>query len=181
LFHVGNAPGGVYLGLFLKRDLHADEWVLSSAFVVSMIAWMLAVRFAGPLADRVGRRPLLVIGWCAMTVRLLLIAIAFAPWQVLAIQVLDGAAQALFAVAAAAWMTDRLNDPRRVGEAQALVGVALVLGSAIGPTLSGLIVDQLGYRGMFLTLAGVGALATVIVVAFIPETLRAQPAKTSPS
>ena len=181
LFHIGNAPGGVYLGLFLKRDLHADEWVLSIAFVVSMVAWMLAVRFAGPLADRVGRRPLLVIGWSAMTVRLLLIAAAFAPWQILVIQVLDGAAQAFFAIAAAAWMTDRLNDPRRVGEAQALVGVALVLGSAIGPTLSGLIVEQLGYRGMFLSLAGVGAIATVIVVAFIPETLRAPTAKASTS
>ena len=60
LFHVANAPGGVYLGLFLKRDLHAPERMLAYAFVVSMVAWMLVVWPAGWLADRCGRKPLLI-------------------------------------------------------------------------------------------------------------------------
>jgi MFS family permease len=173
LFHVANAPGGVYLGLFLKRDLAAPDWVLSAAFAVSMVAWMAAIRLAGGLADRLGRRPLLIAGWAMMAARPALIAAATEPWQVLAMQVLDGAAQALFAVAAAAWMTDRLADPRRAGEAQALVGAALVFGSAVGPALSGLVVDGLGYRGTFLLMAGIGAMATTIVVAFVPETMPA--------
>jgi predicted MFS family arabinose efflux permease len=105
-----------------------------------------------------------------MTVRLALVALAQAPWQVLAIQVLDGLAQGLFAVAAAAWVTDRLADPRRVGAAQVLVGSALVFGSAVGPALSGLVVDALHYRGLFGLLTGVGTLATLLVVALIPET-----------
>ena len=69
---------------------------------------------------------------------------------------------------ALAWMTDRLADQKRVGEAQVLVGSALVAGSAIGPTLSGLVVDALGYRGMFWLLAGIGTMATLIVVLFVP-------------
>ena len=52
LFHAANAPGGVYLGLFLKRDLQAPERMLAYAFVVSMVAWMLVVWPAGWLADR---------------------------------------------------------------------------------------------------------------------------------
>jgi CHASE3 domain sensor protein/predicted Na+-dependent transporter/predicted MFS family arabinose efflux permease len=176
LFHVSNAPGGVYLGLFLKRDLQAPDWALSTAFVVSMVAWMAAIRLAGGLADRLGRRPLLIAAWSVMASRLALVALATAPWQVLAVQVLDGAAQALFAVAAAAWVTDRVADPRRAGEAQALVGAALVFGSAIGPALSGLVVDALGYRGTFLLLAGIGTAATAVVVAFVPETAPARAA-----
>ncbi len=172
LFHVANAPGGVYLGLFLDTDLHAAPRVLSYVFVIDMVAWMLVVWPAGRLADRLGRKPLLVAGWAAMTLRLVLVAVAVAPWQVLAVEVLDGLAQGLFIVAAASWVTDRLADPRRVGEAQVLVGSALVAGSAIGPTLAGLVVGVLGYRGMFWLLAGVGALATFVVVAFVPETLR---------
>lgn len=171
LFHVANSPGGVYLGLFLKNDLHAEKRTLSHAFVVSMVAWMLVVRFAGPLTDRLGRKPMLLAGWLSMTIRLVLVALAMAPWQVLAIQVLDGAAQGFFAVAAAAWVTDRLADPRRVGEAQALVGTALVFGSAVGPALSGLVVDQLGYRGMFGLLAGIGAFATGMILTLVPETM----------
>ncbi len=170
LFHVANAPGGAYLGLYLKQDLGAPQSFLSYAFVVSMVAWMLAVRPAGTLADRLGRKPLLVAGWALMTLRLVLIALAHAGWQVLAVQPLDGLAQGLFAVTAAAWVSDRLADPKRVGEAQVVVGCALVGGSALGPALAGLVVDSLGYRGTFWVLAGVGALATAVVVFLVPET-----------
>lgn len=174
LFHVANAPGGVYLGLYLKRDLQAPDRYLSYAFVVSMIAWMLAVRVAGRFADRFGRKPLLVIGWSATAVRLGLIALATSPEQILGIQVLDGLAQSLFAVAAAAWVTDRLADPRRVGEAQVLVGSSLVFGSAVGPLLCGLIVGRIGYAVMFGLLAGIAAVALFLVIALIPETMRAR-------
>ncbi|HZZ82629.1 MAG TPA: MFS transporter, partial [Gemmataceae bacterium] len=136
LFHVANAPGGVYLGLYLKRKLQAPDRYLSYAFVVSMIAWTVAVRFVGRFADRFGRKPLLIVGWGATAVRLGLIAVAGSAEQILAIQVLDGLAQSLFAVAGAAWVTDRLADPRRVGEAQVLVGSSLVFGSAVGPLMS---------------------------------------------
>ena len=47
LYHAANAPGGVYLGLFLKRDLHAPDRLLAYAVAVSMVAWMLVVWPAG--------------------------------------------------------------------------------------------------------------------------------------
>ncbi|MGB0070135.1 MAG: MFS transporter, partial [Isosphaeraceae bacterium] len=83
----------------------------------------------------------------------------------------DGLGIGLFAVVAAAWVTDRLADPRRSGEAQVIVGACLVLGSALGPAASGFLVGPLGYRGLFASLAGLGAVATAIVVALVPETL----------
>jgi MFS family permease len=75
-------------------------------------------------------------------------------------------------VLAAAWVTDRLGDPRKAGEAQVLVGSALVFGSAIGPAVSGLVVDALGYRGTFAALGSVGAVATLLVIGMVPETLK---------
>jgi MFS family permease len=172
LFHTANAPGGVYLGLFLKRDLHAPERMLAYAFIVSMVAWMLVVWPAGWLADRFGRKPLLIAGWAIMSVRLGLVALLHDPWLIVANQALDGLGNGLFAVIAAAWVTDRLADPRRSGEAQVIVGSCLVLGSALGPAVSGFLVAPLGYRGLFALLAGIGSLATVIVLACVPETLR---------
>lgn len=169
LFHIANAPPGAYLGLFLKTDLGAPARDLSYAFVVSMVAWTACVRPVGWRSDRLGRTPLLVAGRAAMTVRLGLLALAREGWQVLAVQLLDGLAQGLFAVAAAAWVTDRLGDPRRAGEAQVLVGSALVFGSAVGPGLAGLVVTDLGYRGTFGMLAAVGVVATLVVVLAVPE------------
>lgn len=170
LFHFANAPPGAYLGIFLKEDLGASTRQLAFAFVISMVVWMTVVRPSGRLSDRIGRRPLLLAGWAAMAVRLGLLAIAEEGWQVLLIQVLDGLGQALFAVAAAAWVTDRLADGRRAGEAQVLVGSSLVLGSALGPAAAALVVEELGFRGLFAALAGVGAIATLIVIVFVPET-----------
>ncbi|APW59918.1 MFS transporter [Paludisphaera borealis] len=171
LYHAANAPGGVYLGLFLKRDLEAPDRMLAYAFVVSMAAWMLVVWPAGWLADRWGRKPLLIAGWAIMSIRLGLLALIHAPWIAVANQALDGLGNGLFAVIAAAWVTDRLADPRRSGEAQVIVGSCLVLGSALGPAASGFLVGPLGYRGLFAALAAVGVVATAIVAAFVPETL----------
>jgi len=171
LFHTANAPGGVYLGLFLERDLHAARYQLAAAFIVSMAAWMLVVRPAGVLADRWGRRPLLIAAWAVMALRLAIVAFARSPGQVVANQALDGLANGLFAVLAAAWVTDRLGGARRAGEAQAIVGTALVFGSALGPYLSALWVEALGYRGLFGVLAGVGAAATLLVILAVPESL----------
>jgi predicted MFS family arabinose efflux permease len=169
LFHAANAPGGIYLGLFLIRDLHAPDRMLAYAFVVSMVAWLLIVWPAGWFADRWGRKPLLVAGWTIMAMRLAFVAVCQSPWMAVANQVFDGLANGLFAVVAAAWVTDRLGDPRRSGEAQVIVGSCLVLGSALGPAASGFLVDPLGYRGLFAVLAGLGAVAAAIVVALVPE------------
>ncbi len=171
LFHTANAPGGVYLGLFLKQDLHAPDRMLAYAFVVSMVAWMLVVRPVGRLADRLGRRPLLIAAWAIMALRLGIASVARSPWEVIGNQALDGLANGMFAVLAAAWVSDRLADPRRQGEAQVIVGCSLVVGSAIGPALSGRIVESLGYRGLFALLAGLGAFVTALVVFAVPETL----------
>ncbi len=171
LYHAANAPGGVYLGLFLKRDLHAPERMLAYAFVVSMAAWMIVVLPAGWLADRFGRKPLLVAGWTIMTVRLGLVSLVHSPWLAVANQALDGLGNGIFAVVASAWVIDRLADPRRAGEAQVIVGSCLVLGSALGPAAAAVFVGILGYRGLFAALAAVGVVATTIVAVFVPETL----------
>ncbi|MGP0067702.1 MAG: MFS transporter [Isosphaeraceae bacterium] len=171
LYHAANAPGGVYLGLFLRRDLQAPDRMLAYAFVVSMLAWMLVVWPAGWLADRCGRKPLLIAGWTIMAVRLGLVSVVQSPILVVANQALDGLGNGLFAVMAAAWVTDRLADPRRAGEAQVLVGSCLVLGSALGPAAAAVLVGPLGYRGLFSALAALGAVATAIVIFLVPETL----------
>ena len=134
LYHAAESPGACYLGLFLKRDLHAPDRLLAYAFAVSMVAWMLVVWPAGWLADRWGRKPLLVAGWTIMAVRLALVSVIHRPLLAVANQALDGLGNGLFAVLAAAWVTDRLADHAgQVGRgAQVIVGSCLVLGSAAG-------------------------------------------------
>jgi MFS family permease len=171
-YHAANAPGGVYLSLFLRDTLHAPGRMPAYAFAVSMVAWMLVVVPAGKLADTLGRKPMLVAGWVIMVLRLVFVALAQTPWQVVLNQALDGLGNGIFAVIAAAWVTDRLGDPRRSGEAQAIVGCSLVFGSAVGPAITGFLVEPLGYRNLFWVLAGIGSVATAILILLVPETLK---------
>ncbi len=173
LFHFANAPAGIYLARFLEGDLAAPAPGSRLRVRHQHDRLDAAGAAAGRWADRIGRRPLLIAGWATMAVRLALLAVAQTAGQVLAIQTLDGLANGAFAVLAAAWVTDRLADLRRVGTAQVLVGTALVGGSAAGPLVAGLIVDAVGYRGMFALLAGVGAVGTMLIILGVPETLRA--------
>jgi MFS family permease len=101
---------------------------LAAAFVVNMTACMLAGRPAGRLADRYGRRRLLIVAWALMALRVAIAAIARTSGQVVANQALEGLADGLFVVLAAAWVTDRLGGPRRAGEAQAIAGTSMVFG-----------------------------------------------------
>jgi MFS family permease len=55
------------------------------------------------------------------------------------------------------------------------VGTSLVLGSAMGPAVSAPLVTALGYRGLFGALAVVGGVATLVLMALVPETLRFKP------
>ncbi len=115
-----------------------------------------------------------MLAWLAMTTRLALVAIATEPWQVLAFQIFDGLASGIFSVIAGAWVMDRLADRRRACEAQVIVGTSLVFGSALGPLISGIMIDSTGYRGMFGVLACIGLVATLIIVFSIPETIANQ-------
>ncbi len=170
LFHAANAPGGVYLGLFLKRDLHAPERMLAYAFVVSMVAWMIVVWPAGWLADRYGRKPLLVAGWTIMAVRLGLLSLVHTPWLAVANQALDGFGNGLFAVSGCRLQLTARVDPRRAGEAagsrRLMPRVRRHSGRRRRPSSSGR-----SATGGCSPLWCCSLVATAIVAFFVPESL----------
>lgn len=59
-------------------------------------------------------------------------------------------------------------------------GNLTVLGSALGPLVAGLLVETLSYRGLFGLLGGIAGVATLIVLAFMPETLPDRPLNLTP-
>jgi predicted MFS family arabinose efflux permease len=52
-----------------------------------------------------------------------------------------------------------------------IVGSCLVLSSALGPAVAALAVESLGYRALFAALGALGAIATTILIYFVPESL----------
>ena len=174
LFHIGNAPGGVYLGLFARRELHASERFLSYLFVISMIAWMLTVWPTGKLAE--SHRQEATSGRCLVRHDPPSYTRRDSPSP---LADSDNPGTRRYGPGnvhrrSGCMRTDRFDHPTH-WEAQVLVGSALVAGSASGPTVAGLVLGALGYRGMFLLLSAIGLISTGIVVALVPESLKHEP------
>ena len=173
-----NAFVGAMVGLerstlpLIGRD---DFGVGSSAAVQSFIvAFGLAKAFtnlgAGALAERIGRRRLLIAGWVVALPVPLLIALAPSWGWVVAANVLLGVNQGL------AWsmtvvMKIDLVGPRRRGLALGLNEAAGYGGVAIAAGVSGWLAADLAPRDVLVTAAAaIAVLALVVSIAFVRDT-----------
>jgi predicted MFS family arabinose efflux permease len=130
--------------------------------------------YAGGLADRVGRRPLLIGGALACAAVLAAHAVVADLAALVVLRLLLGIAEAFFFVAGFAAVAD-LAPPGRTGEAISFNSLSLYLGIALGPLLGQVLLDAGGYPAAW---AG-GALLALVGAALawrIPET--AQPDRT---
>jgi MFS family permease len=132
------------------------QWVVI-AYLLAMTALVVA---AGRLGDRLGRRRLLLAGMA--TFALASAAGAMAPGLPLLIgaRAVQGAGAALLLALAVALVGD-VVPAGRTGRAVGLLGTVSAVGTALGPSLGGLLLAAAGWRALFaaMALAGLAALA----------------------
>jgi MFS family permease len=117
----------------------------------------------------------LLVGFGALPIRAALFASTDDPLALIAIQALDGITGAVLGVLTALVIADVTRGTGRFNLAQGMFGTLMGVGASLSTALSGLIVHHFGYSTGFLSLAGTGLVAFVIVAAFLPET-REEPA-----
>lgn len=123
---------------------------------------------AGRMADRGGRRRLLIGG--ALLYAAATAAHALAPnlAVMVGLRLVLGVAEAFFFVAGFATLAD-LAPPKRTGEALSINSLSLYLGIAIGPLIGQVLVDAGGFTAGWLGGAALALLAAVLATR-IPET-----------
>ena len=101
----------------------------------------------GILADRHGRKPMLLRGLFGGAVTAALMGFAAAPWQLLALRMLEGG---LTGTVAAATALVAASAPRkRLGYALGMVQTAVFAGASAGPLFGGFVYDRFGARPAF--------------------------------
>lgn len=155
----------------LRTDLNAPMGGVQLTLSVLMMSFGLGQLLLGPVADRVGRRPVLLSGLLLYTAAALLAAMAPSITLVVLCRAVQGLGLAAAVVCARAMLRD-LYEPQQGARimAKAMSGLGLI--AMLSPALGGLIAAAWGWRAAMLALACFSACALVFVAARVPETLR---------
>lgn len=166
-FGVG-LQGIVALFPLYRDELGLGEGDLSLVFSAYMVGVMPGIVLLSPLADRFGRRSVVVPSLAISTAASLLLATSSSLGPLLAGRVLQGLATGAFVAAAAAFARDVMPEARRA-EAMLLMTTTSVLGVAVGIALFATLATVTGSRqAPWLVHAGILAVATALV-ATVPD------------
>lgn len=121
----------------------------------------------GALADRYGRRTMLIRAMVGGAVTVGLMGFARGPVDLLVLRLAQGATAGTVAASTALVAS---GTPRaRVGWALGVLSSAVAVGSAIGPLVGGLAASKLGVRAIFWAGGLLLAVATIPVIAIVRE------------
>jgi MFS family permease len=171
LFQLANASLLTQIGQALPRaEGRLSSLVVSALVVFPQVIVAALAPWAGRGAATWGRKPLLIIGLAAVPIRATLFAMTADPVLLVVIQLLDGLSGATLGVLTALIVADLTAGSGRFNLAQGLVGAASGVGATLSTSVSGIVVEEFGYRAGLLGVSAVGLLSVVIVLAFMPET-----------
>src|SRR5215210_8941612 len=123
----------------------------------------------GTLGDRIGRRKLLLIGAAAFGVVSLLAAFSVSPEMLIVSRALLGIAGATLAPSTLSLIFSMFQDPGQRARAIAIWISAFSAGSAIGPLLGGVLLENFWWGSVFLLALPVMALLFVLGPIVLPE------------
>jgi MFS family permease len=173
LFFLANAAMLPLVGSMLTlRASETATALIAACIVVPQVVLAVSAPSVGRLAERWGRRPLLLIGFAALPIRGLLFAYVDSPELLVAIQVFDGISAAVFGVMVPLVVSDATRRTGHFNLALGAVGTAMGIGAALSTSLAGVMADRLGSHTAFLGLAIVGFAAFALVALIMPETRR---------
>ena len=171
LFQVANASMLPLMnGMLASGGKRQAAPLVATLIIVPQLVVALLAPWVGERAEKNGRKPLLLVGFAALPIRAVLFAFISDPLALIAVQLLDGITGAVIGVMTALVIADVTQGTGRFNLAQGMFGTVMGVGASLSPTLSGLIVDRVGYSAGFLSLAVEALVALMVVALFLPET-----------
>ena len=160
-----------YVAPSLARDMHLGPAALTRIFAWGLVGLMLGALTLGPVADRIGRKPVIVT--CTLLFGLLTLATAFAH-SAASLTVLRFLASMGFGgtMPNAIALTAEYAPHRRRGTMITIMFCGFPIGASIAGFASVPILPVYGWRGVFV-LAGIMPLVLTPLLAFLlPESIR---------
>lgn len=153
----------------IRAEFGASTAATQAVISAFLFAFAAGIPFTGPLSDRYGRRPVLLLGLLTFFTGSVLAAIA----PTLEVLIFARAIQALGCSASATVSRAVLGDvfrDWRLAQALASLTLFMMMGTSISPYLGGWMTEHLGWHAPFLVLIGLSAITGLACYKFLPET-----------
>lgn len=144
--------------------------VIAAALVVPQLVVALLSPLVGRLAERRGRRLVLLAGFIALPLRGLLFATLASPSLIVAAQVLDGVGGAVIGVLVPLVAADLTRGTGRFNLCMGTIGLAVGVGATLSTAIAGDLAGRFGNSVAFLALTLAGAVGVLTVALTMPET-----------
>jgi DHA1 family bicyclomycin/chloramphenicol resistance-like MFS transporter len=154
----------------MAHDLSASATAVALTLTASLVGLGAGQLLAGPLSDELGRRRPVLVGLAVYTASSALCAVAPDVWTLSILRLVQGAAGAAGIVIARAVVRDLYSG---VEAARFFARLMIVIGLApiLAPIIGGQLLHVTDWRGVFLVLAGIGAVLALFSWRSLAETL----------
>lgn len=144
-------------------SFQAVQWVV--------LAYLLAITSlivgAGRLGDIMGRRRLLLAGIALFTVASILCGAAPTLWLLVTARALQGLGAAIMMALTMALVGEAVPEDK-TGRAMGLLGTMSAVGTALGPTLGGLLIAAFGWQAIFFVNLPLGIATFLLALHYLP-------------
>ena len=160
-----------YVAPALAKEWHIGKEALGPVFSAGLFGLMIGALLLGPLADRIGRKKIIVLSTLAFGVGTLVTSLVNDVSVLLAIRFLTGLGLG-GAMPNTVALTSEFSPQRRRATMVMVMFVGFSIGAALGGLLAAALIPQFGWRSVFVV-GGAAPLALVpILIWRLPESVR---------
>jgi len=154
----------------IAKEWQLSEGVLGWVVTMELIGMAIGSIFLGNLADRVGRRPVLLTSAVVMTIGMLAAALAPNVYVLSGFRILTGIGIGAVLASANALVAELANDKHRSSLVMVMAG-GYSFGVVVGGLVATGILEDYGWRSVFYLGAAGTALAIPLILLFLPESI----------
>ncbi|MEA3152020.1 MAG: hypothetical protein QOD56_2959, partial [Gammaproteobacteria bacterium] len=170
LFTFANAPLLMLVSGTLTAKGSNPSLLIAACIVLPQIIVAFASPSVGRVAERYGRRIVLMVGFGMLPLRCLLFTATQNPTLLVAVQALDGIAAACFGIMVPLIVSDVAGRTGHFNLSLGAVGFGIGIGGTLSTPAAGWLADHFGTRMAFYGLLAISLVAVLLVAFGMPET-----------
>jgi EmrB/QacA subfamily drug resistance transporter len=166
----------VNVALFsIHIQLHASlsdlQWTIDAYTLVLASLLM----FSGSMGDRLGRRRIFQVGLAVFTLGSLLCSLAPSLGWLVGFRMVQAVGGSMLNPVAMSIITNVFTEPKERAKAIGVWGGVVGVSMGLGPIVGGLLIESVGWRGIFWINIPIGLAAIALTAAFVPESKAERP------